>query len=75
MVDDGSAINVCPSKLMPKLGITAADLKPSKLVIRAYDDSKRNVEGTFTTKVKVGPIESTIDITVLDLPMTFAVLL
>ena len=75
MVDDGSAINVCPSKLMSKLGITTEDLKPSELVIRAYDDSKRNVEGTFTTKVKVGPIESTVDITVLDIPITFAILL
>ena len=26
MVDDGSAINVCPSKLLPKLGISTADL-------------------------------------------------
>ena len=75
MVDDGSAINVCPSKFMPKLGITTDDLKPSELVIRAYDDSKRSVEETFTTKVKVGPIESMMDITVLDISITFAILL
>ena len=75
MMDDGSAINVCPSKLMPKLGITAEDLKPSELVIRAYDDSKKSVEGTFTIKVKVDPIESTVDIIILDIPITFAILL
>ena len=74
MVDDGSAINVCPSKLLPKLGVSATDLQSSDLVIRAYDNSKRNVEGTFMAKVKVGPIESEICITVLDIPMSFIVL-
>ena len=75
MVDDGSSINVCPSKLLAKMGIAREDLKPSNLVIRAYDDSKRAVEGTFTTKVKTGPIISEVEFTVLDIPMTFVVLL
>ena len=75
MVDDGSSINVCPLKLLAKMGIAREDLKPSDLVIRAYDDSKRVVEGTFTAKVKTGPIISEVEFTVLDIPMTFAVLL
>ena len=29
MVDNGSAINVCPLKILPKLRLAAADLKPS----------------------------------------------
>ena len=41
MVDNGSAINVCPLKILPKLGLTEADLKPSKVVIKAYDDTKK----------------------------------
>ena len=28
MVDNGSAINVCPLKVLPKLGLAVADLKP-----------------------------------------------
>ena len=75
MVDDGSSINVCPSKLLAKMGIAKEDLKPSDLVIRAYDDSKRAVEGTFTAKVKTGPIVSEVEFTVLDIPMRFVVLL
>lgn len=47
MVDNGFAINVCPLKILPKLGLTIADLKPSEVVIKAYDDTKRPVEGTF----------------------------
>ncbi|KAF2302139.1 hypothetical protein GH714_032913 [Hevea brasiliensis] len=34
----------------------------------AYDDSKRNVIGVFKTMVKVGPIETEVEFTVLDIP-------
>ena len=47
MVDNGSSINICPLKILPKLGLTEADLKPSEVVIKAYDDTKRPVVGTF----------------------------
>ena len=57
MVDNGSAINVCPLKILPKLGLMEADLKPSKVVIKAYVDTKRPVAGTFKALVKTGPIE------------------
>src|SRR2546430_12071077 len=75
MVDDGSALNVCPLKLLPKFKIDVSELKPSSVVIRAYDNTRRGVEGTFVANVKVGPIESLVEITVLDIPARFAVLL
>ena len=75
MVDNGSAINVCPLKILPKLGLAAADLKPSKVVIKAYDDTRRLVEGTFRALVKTGPIETWVDLHVIDIPVTFAILL
>ena len=50
MVDNGS--------VMPKLRLITTDLKPSDVVIKAYDDTKRLVEGTFKALVKTGPIET-----------------
>src|SRR3989442_825183 len=75
MVDDGSALNVCPLKLLSRFKIEKAELEPSDALIRAYDNTKRSVEGTFQAKVKVGPVESMVTVTVLDIPATFAVLL
>ena len=75
MVDNGSAINVCPLKILPRLSLTVADLKPSDVIIKAYDDTKRSVEGTFKTLVKTGPIEAWVTLHVIDIPITFAVLL
>ena len=75
MVDDGSAINVCPLQILPNLGVKVEELTRSDLVIRAYDNSIRSVEGIFMAPVKTGPIEVVIEFTVLDIPVTYALLL
>ena len=70
MVDNGSAINVCPLKVLPKLGLAVADLKPSEVIIKAYDDTRRSVEGTFRALVKTGPIEAWVDLHVIAEPLS-----
>ena len=75
MVDNGSTINVCPLKILPKLELAGSDLKPSEVVIKTYDDTRRSVEGTFRVLVKTGPIEAWVDLHVIDIPVTFAILL
>ena len=75
MVDDGSAINVCPLQILPNLGIKIEELMKSNLVIRAYDDSTRSMERMFVAFIKTGPIEAVVEFTILDIPMTYALLL
>ena len=75
MMDDGSVINVCPLQILPNLGVKVEELTKSDLVIRAYDDSTRSVEGTFIALVKTGPIEAVVEFTVLDIPVAYALLL
>ncbi|WCJ43871.1 hypothetical protein M5689_024580 [Euphorbia peplus] len=75
MVDDGSALNICPKKMLGRLGLTMEDIKPTEMVIRAYDDSKREVLGVFETEVVTGPIRSMVEFVVMDIPVTFALLL
>ena len=75
MVDNGTTINVCPLKILPKLGLIEANLKPSEVVIKAYDDTKRLVIGTFRALVKTRPIEEWVNLHVINIPVTFAILL
>ena len=75
IVEDGSAINVCPLQILPNLGVKVEELTKSDLVIRAYDDSTRSVEGTFVAPMKTGRIEAIVEFTVLDIPVTYALLL
>ncbi|KAF2286852.1 hypothetical protein GH714_033145 [Hevea brasiliensis] len=74
-MDDGSAINVCPLKVLSKFEILMSELSSFDLVIRAYNLSKRNVIGLFKTVIKVRPIESEVEFTMLDISMTFSLLL
>ena len=57
------------------MGVKVEELMKSDLVIRAYDDSTRSVEGMFMAPVKTGPIEAVAEFTVLDIPVTYALLL
>ena len=75
MVDDGSAINICPLQILPNLGVKVEELTKSNLVIRAYDNSTRCVEGMFVAPIKIGPIEAVVEFTVLDILVTYALLL
>ena len=75
MVDDGSAIKVCPLQILPNLGVKIEELMKSDLVIRAYDDSTRSVEGMFVASIKKGPIEAIVEFTMLDIPVNYVLLL
>ena len=57
------------------MGVKVEELTKSDLVIKAYDDSTRSMEGTFVAPVKTGPIEAVIEFTVLDILVTYALLL
>ena len=75
IVDDGSAINVCPLQILPNLGVKVEELMKFDMVIRAYNDSTRSMKGTFVAPMKTGPIEVVVEFTVLDIPVTYALLL
>ena len=75
MVDDGSTINIYPLQILPNLGVKVEELTKSDLVIRAYDDSTRSMEGIFVAPVKIGPIEAVVKFAVLDILITYTLLL
>lgn len=41
LIDNGSALNICPLITITKLGMSKADIQPSNMTIRAFDGSKR----------------------------------
>nr|YP_009380729.1 hypothetical protein AEK19_MT0337 [Utricularia reniformis]ART30609.1 hypothetical protein AEK19_MT0337 [Utricularia reniformis] len=55
LIDNGSALNVCPLKVASCLGLEASDLTPSDLIVRAYSNTKREVLGVATLDVSIGP--------------------
>ena len=71
MINDGSAINVCPLRLLHKFGMNVEDLEESNIIILAYDDSRKPVIGTFKAVVSMGDIKSVIELIILNIPLTF----
>ena len=56
LLDNGSALNVCPLVTAIALGFSPSDFGPSIQTVRAYDRTQRTVIGTFTTHVMISPV-------------------
>ncbi|XP_075674889.1 uncharacterized protein LOC142644094 [Castanea sativa] len=46
LIDNGSALNVCPLKTASSLGLSIEDFVPTDQHVRAYDNSRKEVLGT-----------------------------
>ena len=75
LVDTGSSLNVLPKKALDRLDCEGLILKPSNIVVRAFDGSKRMVHGEVDIPIKVGT--QTFDSTfyVMDIRPSYSCLL
>ena len=71
LIDDGSALNVCPLKTTSCLGLRIEAL----CLLRAYDNSRREVLGTITLELTIRPMVKKVDFEVLDIASCFNMLL
>ena len=56
LLDNRSALNVCPLVTAIALGFLPSDFGPSTQTVRAYDETQRTIMGTLTTHVMIGPV-------------------
>ena len=75
LVDNGSAINVCPLRTAKKLGIKNEELTPSTQGIRAYDNTRRQAVGTIILNITTGAVERRTKFQVVDIKASFNPLL
>ena len=75
LLDNGSALNVCPLVTAITLGFSPSDFRPSIQIVRAYDGTQRTVMGTLTTHVMISPVGYSILFQVLRIQSSFNLLL
>ena len=75
LIDNGSALNVCPFKTAITIGLDVETIISSPLTIRAYDNTLRKVMGTFKAPYKIGPIETIVEFHVMDITPKYNLLL
>ena len=67
LVDTGSSLNVLPKSVLMKIDYSGVEIRPSDLIVRAFDGSKRSVFGEVDLPVKIGPQIFTITFFVMDI--------
>jgi len=61
LIDNGSALNLCPFRTTLKVGLDLETIIPSPLTVRAHNNTSRKVMGTFKAPCKIGLLNTTVE--------------
>ncbi|XP_027174610.1 uncharacterized protein LOC113774253 [Coffea eugenioides] len=75
LIDNGSALNICPWSTLVKLGLQDVKLKPSETVVRGFDGAQRESIGEVNLVFEMGPAQFQIACQVMHFPSVYNVLL
>ncbi|XP_071918910.1 uncharacterized protein [Coffea arabica] len=75
LIDNGSALNICPWNTLIKLGFQEAKLRPSAIVVRGFDGAKRESMGEVNLVLEIGPTRFQVMCQVMDFSSVYNVLL
>lgn len=75
LVDTGSSLNVLPKRVLSKLAYKETVVKPTSLVVKAFDGSHRSVMGEVELPILVGPHVFNITFQVMDINPNYSCLL
>ena len=75
LLDNGSALNVCPLATAIALGYAPSDFSPSTQIVKVYDSTKKKVVGTLEIELLIGPATFPTMFQVLRIPTSFNLLL
>ncbi|XP_039169727.1 uncharacterized protein LOC120293963 [Eucalyptus grandis] len=75
LIDNGSALNICPLATLHRLKVDPSRIHAAKTSVRAFDGTKKEVIGEIHLDVQIGPVVFNIPFQVLDIPTAFNFLL
>ena len=75
LIDNGSAINVCPLVTLSRIGIDSSSIVHMPMAIRAFDGSHRQTMGMVEIPITIGPILFQIQFQVQHISSTYNLLL
>nr|XP_027069697.1 uncharacterized protein LOC113694957 [Coffea arabica] len=75
LVDNGSALNICPWNTLTKLGFLDVKLHPSATVVRGFDGSRRESMGETDLVLEIGPAQFQVTCQVMDFSSVYNILL
>lgn len=75
LVDTGSSLNVLPKRVLSKLAYKETMVKPTSLIVKAFDGSRRAVIGEVELPILIGPHVFNITFQVMDINPNYSCLL
>ncbi|PKI49905.1 hypothetical protein CRG98_029689 [Punica granatum] len=75
MIDNGYALNVCPVSTLKQTNVDMSRIRASKATVRAFDGSRREVNGEIDFLIDVGPCSFSVTFQILEIPNAFSLLL
>ena len=75
LVDNGSSLNVMPKSTLNKLPFNVPYLKPSSMIVWAFDGTRQNVVGEIDLPIQIGPHACQVTFQVMDINPTYSCLL
>ena len=66
IIDNGSALNVIPRSTLMKLKYQEAPMRPSGIIVKAFDGSRKSVIGEVDLPIHIGPHLFQITFQVMD---------
>ncbi|KAI5404311.1 hypothetical protein KIW84_051458 [Lathyrus oleraceus] len=75
LVDTGSSLNVMPKSTLLKLSYQGPPMRQSGVVVKAFDGSRKTVNGEVDLPVKIGPSDFQITFQVMDIRPSYRCLL
>ena len=74
LIDNGSSLNVMPKTTLDKLPFDASYMRPSSMVVRAFDGSRCDVRGEIDLPIQIGPHTCQITFQVMDINPAYSCL-
>ncbi|XP_071933784.1 uncharacterized protein [Coffea arabica] len=75
LIDNGSALNICPWSTLEKLGLQDIKLRPSGTIVRGFDGAQREPIGEADLVIEMGLAQFQITCQVMNFPSIYNILL
>ena len=75
LIDNGSSLNVMPLSTLMRLPVDRSYMKHTKIVVRAFDGTRREVTKEIEIEVQIGPCTFNVEFQVMDISSSYNCLL
>ncbi|XP_070015650.1 uncharacterized protein [Nicotiana sylvestris] len=75
LIGNGSSVNICPLSTLNKLKVEDERIHNNSICIRGFDGGGKDSVGDIVLELTIGPVEFTIEFQVLDVAVSYNLLL